>query len=216
MASVALNPLTLDTRLVSVSDAFQEYRFLDIRVRLCPVFNLGTAPLLPPSFLLAYTPVVPTNAPATWVDLLNFSVLDMGNGMYGSKLPSLHVGRKKLFENAPRWFRRGTAYDDLLEVQGYLYCSLPLSAFATINTILEVSYVVELGAPAETGTTKLAHLPSDVAARLAAVRNAAPPPSDDSEDEKEFTQLDLAPLIRRDGMVLTDARRRVKPPARPP
>lgn len=216
IASIALNPLTLDSRLVAVSDAFQEYRFLDIRVRLCPFSNSNTIPYVPPMYFLAHTPVVPTNVPSTWVDLANFSVVDFGSGLYGSKLPSLRVGRKKLFENAPKWFRRGTAYDDLLEVQGYVYVASPTSVFSVLNVIVEITYVVELGAPAETGTTRIAHLPADVVARLAKVRETAPPPSSDSEDEKEFAQIDIGPLIKRDQMVFTDAPRRVKGLSRKP
>jgi hypothetical protein len=148
--SINLNPLLLDNRLASVSDSFQEYRFTHLDVKMWQGASGGN---FNPMMQVAYSPVILTNAPTTTTlsSLPNYAAqsLSAGNGP-----AHIRVSRKELFTNAPRWFRRGTAYDDLLETQGSIWFGSS-SSFSTAGStvFLLIEYEVELRAQADSSLT---------------------------------------------------------------
>lgn len=142
---VPLNPLSLDSRLASASDLFQEFRFRRVKAHL---FNGAFTALA-----LAYTPVVPSAFP-TYAELANLSEYRTGNGQYGSANPTLELGKAELCANAPKWFRRGTPYDDLLETQGILHLGSGDNTF-TVNayTWCLIEYEIDLKAQSDASLT---------------------------------------------------------------
>jgi len=196
--NVGLNPLVLDPRLVTVSDAFQEFRFTRVNVH---VLYGGAAPQ---PWALAYTPVIPTAAVGStgFTDLAGMAAFSAGSGIFGSPFPHLKLGKKILAQNAPKWFRRGTAYDDLLEVQGYIYYSNLLSGIDQVRIVLVIDYTIQLQAPSTTSLTmRAAHAPQSMVDALARVRSTLPDELKDDDDQSE-EPVDLTPLFRRDGMVV--------------
>lgn len=150
-----LSPLLLDPRLLAMSDLYQEYRFVKLRVKAWCDDTVG-APTVPVTTLLAYTPVLLSTAP-TNVLMPSLPVFAMGNGFHGSPNPGFRVPKRELTANAPKWFRRGTAYDDLLEVQGTIYVGRLNSGFSSVNHTLWIEYEIELRAPADAALT---HVPN--------------------------------------------------------
>jgi len=165
---IQLNPLQLDARLVTVSDAFLEYRFTKVIARAWLGVNTGntaTVATLPSvaNLGLAYTPNVLTTSPASLADLCNLQNVSVGNGTIGSAYPRLRLGPPALQAPGPvKWYRRGTAYDDTLEVQGFLWMAGSNSWNAVPLSWL-IEYEIEFRTPADTGLT-------------ASVPNAAPTP----------------------------------------
>lgn len=142
---ISLNPLSLDARLLAVSDNFQEFRFKRVKAHM---FNSAFT-----SLALAYTPIVPSASP-TYAELCGFSEYRTGNGQFGSGNPTLVLGPAQLQANAPKWFRRGTPYDDLLETQGILHLGSGDQTFTlNANTWLLVEYEIELKAQSEAALT---------------------------------------------------------------
>jgi len=140
-----LNPLALDARLVTVSDAFQEFRFTGVRVRLVSI-PTGVA-------AVAYTPAIISPGPGAIANLENLEDVAYGNGQYGSPLPSLHLARRQLLSAAPvKWYRRGTAYDDTLESQGSIYVGSGSNLDQYPITFL-IDYDIEFRAMADTALT---------------------------------------------------------------
>lgn len=171
VASLSLSPLSLDQRLIEQSDEFQEFRFTSVKIR---VFNeFSTA--LRPTTAVAYTPVV-LGATPTYAQLPSLACFAVGNGFPGSPFPSFRVSKRELFTNAPRWFRRGTPYDDLLETQGTFYYGNN-GSFATYPINVHISYTIELKARAEAALTSLraTALPA-VEQELASALNMVPNP----------------------------------------
>lgn len=142
---VPLNPLFMDNRLLQASDEFQEYRFKRVKVHM---FNGAFTALA-----LAYTPVAASATP-TYSELAGFSVYKTGNGQFGSGNPTIELTPAELSSNAPKWFRRGTAYDDLLETQGFIYLGSGNQNFSVnLYTWCLIEYEVELKAQAEASVT---------------------------------------------------------------
>lgn len=140
--ALALTPVSFDPRLIAISDNFQLFRFKKLQVR--GWFEYSASYPLTSSFYLAYTPVTPSVAPIEYEldEMPNFAV---GNGTFGNQWPRLSLTTKELNESAPKWFRRGTAYDDLLETQGILYFSAPDSVLFSVRTIsFVIEYEIEL------------------------------------------------------------------------
>lgn len=144
-----VNPLYMDQRLIEQSDEFQEYRFTSLKARAFSEYTTTLHPVVS----LAYTPVVLGTFP-TVAQLPSLAVFALGAGSAGFPFPSIRVPRSELQSNAPKWFRRGTAYDDLLETQGTLYVGTT-SSFATLSVVVHIEYTVELKARAEAGLTAL-------------------------------------------------------------
>jgi len=200
-STIALSPLLLDARLVTVSDAYQEFRFTKVHVRITT--GLTT---VAETRALAFSPVVPTTQPtgsSAFQDMMNFTSFSCGCGLFGSPLPHLKLTRKQLCANGPKWFRRGTAFDDLLEVQGYVYAANQFSAYESFRMNVFIEYTVQLQAPANTGTTmRPAHAPQSVVDALARVRAEHPEEKWQDDVGEEEEPVDLTPLFRRDGMVV--------------
>jgi len=141
-----LNPLLLDARLTSLSDGYQEFRFVRVRVQL---MSQSTQPY----FGLAYTPALLTAGPGSIADLENIEDAAFGNGTFGAPMPRLNLGRQQLTGASPvKWYRRGTAYDDTLESQGTLYTASNVN-FSTTSAVQVVEYEIELRGSANTGLT---------------------------------------------------------------
>jgi hypothetical protein len=145
-----LNPLNLDQRLIEQSDEFQEYRFTSVRLTAFSPIRTDTAM---PVIQVAYTPVVLGTTP-TYAQMTSLAVFGVGSGSPGSPYPSIRPARSELQANPPRWFRRGTAFDDLLESQGIFYVGSDVS-FATRTVYVHFQYTVELKARAEAALTAL-------------------------------------------------------------
>jgi len=144
-----LNPLSLDQRLIEQSDEFQEFRFTSLRVRAFSYTGQTDSPWLQ----LAYTPVV-LGATPTYAQMSSLAVFSVGNGTVGAPYPSIRPSRAELQANAPRWFRRGTAFDDLLESQGVLYLGANQN-FSVRQVRVHIHYTIELKARAEAALTSL-------------------------------------------------------------
>lgn len=142
---VTLSPLVLDSRLLAVSDQFQLYRFESVRVSMWRASSGSTS-------VVAYTPTLPSAFPATIQEALDLPVAKIGVGLFGRPYPSITFGPAALMENAPRWFRRGTAYDDLLEVQGQIWF-ISTDTWATAPLFFEVTYEIEMCASMDAGDT---------------------------------------------------------------
>lgn len=141
-----VNPLTMDQRLIELSDTFQEFRFTKLRISLMNA-SIGS------EIAVAYEPTVLTTAP-TLSTIHTLACYKRGNGQYGTPNPLLTVGRGELLASAPKWFRRGTAYDDLLETQGKIYYAVyGGSFFSVLNGSALIEYEIELKSAAEASLT---------------------------------------------------------------
>ncbi len=177
--SISLSPLSLDARCVSLSDAFMLYRFTKISVK---IWQNNTTPQ---PLVLGYTPSIPSVAPNTIQQVLDMSQSCIGIGVIGNPAPHLFLSRKILQTNAPKWFRRGTAFDDLLELQGQIFYSTPTS-FDTKYLYVMLDWEMELASPLATADTvsKPSAIPQ-LASTLARLRD-------------EIKQKDLSELKRID------------------
>ncbi len=145
-----LSPLLLDARLVSLSDGYQEYRFNKVYLRSWAQ-TAGNEQAI--TLGLAYSPGLLTTAPATLTELQNLEDVGYGNGMVGAPFPSLNLGRQQLMGPANvKWFRRGTTFDDTVEIQG-LVSLVSSTAYNTRPAYVLVEYEVELRASADTALT---------------------------------------------------------------
>lgn len=196
VVSQAINPLLLDSRLLAASDQFQEFRFVRLRATVLPLYN-ATAWFTQTA--IAYTPVIGSNSPTTFQHMADFPVFAQGNGMNGTPNPHVNIPKKQLFTNAVKWFRRGTAYDDLIEIQGYIHIFQEVN-YSVAPVQLLIEYDIEFAAPMDpTLTASVAD--QGVVKRLAQLRmeSKAPPPG-----PAVAAGLDpaLDPLFRRDGMIV--------------
>jgi len=175
-----LNPLYLDQRLLEQSDEFQEYRFTSVRFSaFAPNRTDSTMPILQ----VAYTPVV-LGATPTYAQMSSLAVFGVGAGLPGSPYPSIRPSRNELQANAPRWFRRGTAFDDLLETQGVFYVGSDIS-FSGKTVYVHMEYTVELKARAEAALTALVTQPPTASQDVMAMTlNMVPNPN------KTYANLD--------------------------
>lgn len=159
-----LNPLALDARLVTVSDAWQEYRFTKVKARGWLGNILEASPSVTPggaNLALAYSPNILGSAPISVAECQNLQDFAVGNGTIGCPYPRLTIGAKGLLAGSPvKWFRRGTPFDDTLEVQGTFYwASTDLFSARPISLLLE--YEVEFRVPADTALTVSADVDPD-------------------------------------------------------
>jgi hypothetical protein len=209
--AVNLSPLLLDARLLALSDQYQYYRFTAVRFHLFPNSGSDAVPAA-----IGYVPGLLSAAPASQQDMADLPLFQMGNGDYGLPWPRIVVSKNLLMKSstAPAWYRRGTGYDDLLEVQGTMYSYLFGSTFATFNCFFIVEYTIQLADPAAAADT-LAIKPvpePGMAANMAAVRRSIV----EREEEKLQTlkerlaaaemphATDFGPMEMRDGMVVVN------------
>lgn len=153
--TLQLNPLALDARLLAHSDLYMNYRFTAVTVQVFRRDNNlpGTYPIC-----LGFNTGVATVAPASQNEVMDCSVSSIGIGQYGSPWPKLLLNKKKLFQAAPKWFRRGTPYDDLLEVQGQIFMLSLNGTFEASQLYYTVRYVVEFCNPLDAADTVRAPL----------------------------------------------------------
>jgi hypothetical protein len=144
---LSLTPLNLDARCVSITDAFMLYRFTKLRFHIVPTGGAGYG-----IFALGYTPAIPTTGPGNGQQVLDCAVSSFGNGSVGFPLPHLNLTRKTLMTNAPKWFRRGTGYDDLLELQGQIYYWAQ-NNFNVANVLILIEWEIEVASPLATADT---------------------------------------------------------------
>jgi len=186
VGTVNLSPLNLDAGLISLSDNYQEFRFRRIRFR---IWNQATADLGHTAWC-GFTPTVTTAAPtfATSTSLPRFAI---GNGQVGTPYPAVIAHSRELSVNAVRWFRRGTAYDDLIEVNGEIYYGwADNTAFNARPCFISLDYEIELRAQADTSITMKAPRSQEekvleVAAALNMMQQAPTPQSGVMVEEEE-------------------------------
>ena len=160
-----LNPLVFDDRCLQVSDQFQLYRFTSVTVR-----HWGTNTLYP--LALGYSPTLASTPPSTVQHIMDAEVASIGNGQVGSPWPTIKLNKQMLIKNSsPKWWRRGTAYDDLLELQGQVYYASPGASYSAQPGYFLVRYTIEFAAPADASTTVSRFMPdAEMSRRLAQVR----------------------------------------------
>lgn len=164
LSFVQLNPLVMDSRLLAVSDGWQEYRFVRAKAR-CWLGNVVAAsPSVTPggaNLALGYSPSLLTNVPVTGQEVMSLQDAQVGNGTFGSPYPRLSLSRNALMGAANvKWFRRGTAFDDTLEVQGNFYI-VSTDTFSARPLAVLVEYEVEFRTPAELALTAPLASPSE-------------------------------------------------------
>lgn len=102
---------------------------------------------------LGYTPALPTAAPLLLSDVMQLQNATIGNGTFGCPYPKLKLSRDALTGASPvKWYRRGTAYDDTLEVQGSVYLSSN-DLFSARPLSVLVEYEVEFRTPSDPANT---------------------------------------------------------------
>lgn len=139
---ITLSPLNFDPRCIALSDQFMEFRFTKMKVQ---VHQTGSGVMG-----VGFTPSIATTSPnslQTIVDCQN-SAIGPNGGVIGWPVPKLVLGRADLCRNGPKWFRRGTAFDDLLEQQGAIYYFTSAGTFASANNCQVLIYwEMECAAP---------------------------------------------------------------------
>lgn len=142
---INLNVLAFDSRLVTISDAWQEYRFTRLTAR-CWLDVAETV-------CIGYTPTILSSQPTNFSDMSTLQQFAIGNGSFGAAYPKIACNKNALLGAALfNWYRRGTGYDDLGEIQGQIYVAAT-TAFNVRNLSILIEYEVELRAPAGTGMT---------------------------------------------------------------
>jgi len=152
--TLSLSPLNLDARCIALSDNYMLFRFTKFHVKFIQAPAGATAaPNLP--IAIGYSPALPTTAPTSIQEVLDCAVSSGGpsQGIYGFEIPHLRLGRKILTTNAPKWFRRGTAFDDLLEIQGRIFTCSPLLQFNVQPIYFFVEWEMELASPLSAADT---------------------------------------------------------------
>ena len=210
--SINLSPLTLDVRLLAESDVFSLYRFTSVSVKTWNA-SIGY------DTHLAFSPTVLSATP-TLAQFTSLPLYAVGNGQFGSPNPRIHVARRELLTNAPKWFRRGTPYDDLLEVQGQILVGSN-AGFSTINSSVLVEYTCELKAQADAALTRLLAQPDPTERKIAelALANHMVPaerqqqakllvkePPDDSDDGELVSPPRTARAVGRETIANTTRR----------
>ncbi len=153
---LGLNPLQFDARCITVSDAFQEYRFTKVHLHAWLGNIIAASPSVTPggaNLALAYEPGILSSFPVSVQECQNLQNVKIGNGTYGVPYPSLRLSGAALTGPSPvKWFRRGTAFDDTLELQGLIVCASTDTWNARPLTLF-VEYEIEFRAPADTVLT---------------------------------------------------------------
>jgi hypothetical protein len=205
-----LTPLNLDARLLAASDLFMNYRFTNVVVH---AIFASTNQLVG----IGFNTGIATTAPAGYQELMDMSCASMGSGLFGSPCPKLKIGPKILLgTTGPKWFRRGTPYDDTLEVQGQLVV-LQNGNFSVNYCYLVIMYTIEFCNPLDAADTVPKSIRPDPGLserlrqlRLADVKKAQAVEEKYREHQaSEPAAIDpvfekLGPVLVRDGMVLVD------------
>lgn len=153
---VQLSPLVMDARILAESDGFMEFRFNKVKAKAWLGNIFAASPSVTPggaNLAIGFSPNLLTTAPVGTIEAMTLQNADIGNGTYGAPYPRIHLNQKDLLAAAPvKWFRRGTAYDDTLEVQGVLYfASTDLFSARPLSVLVE--YEIEMRAPADPALT---------------------------------------------------------------
>jgi len=91
-------------------------------------------------------------------------------------LPTISVEKGELQASIPKWFRRGTTNDDLLEQQGVVYITtVDGTLFSNCRLITEVEYEVQLRGRVPTPLTALRTGPVQVESKESSLRNTSAP-----------------------------------------
>ncbi len=186
--SLGLSPLNFDARCVSLSDQFMEFRFTKIKIQL---YQAATGVVT-----IGYSPVVATVAPVTQQQVMDCQNSSAGpnGGVIGWPVPKLVLNRKDLMVNGPKWFRRGTAFDDLLEQQGVIYYYTPVP-FNTSNMTVLITWELECAAPlAAADTATVAKPDLRFQSRLAEIRSEMK--RHDEEQIQRIAKLDGHPVVQ--------------------
>lgn len=176
--ALQLSPLFFDARAIAISDSYMNFRFTKANVSIVQ----STTAAEPCA--IGYSPSLPTVNPASLQE-----VLDMQTSMLyvvsASQMGPPHVmrlSRKQLTQNAVKWFRRGTAFDDNVEIQGLLLIQTT-TAFNIKALSLLVEYELELCAPFDpAATASTVRMDPSIAQRLRLLR----------DDRKEKDLKDIA------------------------
>ncbi len=156
---IQLSPLVMDSRILAISDGWQEFRFNRVKAHAWLGNVVAASPSVTPggaNLALAYTPALPSSGPAGVTEAMSLQNAAVGNGTFGAGYPHLELGPKDVLAAGPvKWYRRGTAYDDTLEVQGIVYAASTDTFAARPITIL-LEYEVEFRTPADLALTSSA------------------------------------------------------------
>ncbi len=150
--ALSVTPLLFDARCVALTDNFQYYRFTDLEVIMFN--NTDTV-----NCVIGYSPGLTTNNPNTFQEISDLPVSRMGNGQYGSPNPGFKVPPKTLKPRQSPWLRRGTTYDDLLEVQGTFFYGSG-TQFSTSPATILVKWKVQVCAPLDPSNTVPRNVPA--------------------------------------------------------
>ena len=153
---VQFSPLVMDARVLQVSDAWQEFRFVKAKAKAW-LGNLtpASASVTPggANLALGYTPALPTVQPVLLSDVMQLQNAAIGNGTFGCGYPQIRMSRNDMIGASPvKWYRRGTAYDDTLEVQGSVFISSS-DLFSARPLSVLVEYEIEFRTPSDPGNT---------------------------------------------------------------
>jgi hypothetical protein len=145
---LSLSPLNLDARCIALSDQYMLFRFTKLHAR-CVQPGGSDHPIF-----MGFTPALPTTNPSSPQETLDCAVSAWGSnpGRFGNPAPQLKLNKKILTTNGPKWFRRGTAFDDLLEVQGRVFTTSTVP-FNTNIIYLVFEWEMELAAPLSAADT---------------------------------------------------------------
>jgi len=133
----------MDAWLVNESDGFQEFRFTRVSYR-AQLRTLVAATFSSNDIVVCYLPTIPSAAPSA-AEAFSCPLAKSGCGEIGSPWPTLEVSKGELMSGQPKWYRRGTGYDDLAELQGAFYAtSIWGTLFSNCSLSIYVEYEVEL------------------------------------------------------------------------
>ncbi len=217
--SIPLNPIQLDSRLLTISDAWLEFRFTRVKVYAFPSTN-NTA--LGQAVALAYDPNILAASPSSYADMSTLQQYAIGNGNPGAPFPNIYMSKAALLGPAPvRWYRRGTTQDDTLETQGQIWYYTE-NNFSSIPLFVVVQYEIEFRGPAATALTEqLTTDPVELARQVQELqmalgmehsyrkRVARPPPVEVKTDEDYLTAEE--PHLAESPVVVAEAPKAVKP-----
>ncbi len=136
ITSVNLNP-AIDARLASIADAFQWFRFVELKVMLPP----AATPTADSDASVGYIPRVPNSAPTTHSELMSLPA--SAHKSRGQSVPAqMRVPRSILLGDAPiKWFQsiQGTE-DTQWEIQGQYILAINTN---TSSAGVQQTYIVE-------------------------------------------------------------------------
>lgn len=221
---LGLNPLYLDPRCVTASDAYQEYRFVKCNMRAWLGNVLAASPSVTPggaNLALAYQPGLLGSNPVSVQECQNLQNFQIGNGTFGCAYPHLRLSGGALTGPSPvKWFRRGTPYDDTLENQG-LFFMVSTDTFSARPLSWVLEYELEFRAPADTALTsaelKTDPTPAEIQSQLdelqrvlgiaPRLRNVLklPPPIKVDEEYVDASERDMGPQPSRTGVEMKTA-----------